>query len=209
VLRSDRKTPDAHVLLAGLIREEGGDIERAAWLLKKAKKLSERPHDRDGRITLEFALVDLRRGLVDDAEKAIRELAVKEPTNDRVFSALAQVLEAKQMYIPAHAEFIRAKDRSPMGSLERAFYEAQLARLQALIEAQVAGMAGEFAPPAAETFSAPASSGHQVVIRRRKGGDAEGGESDDSDDTEETVQTAHFYDDAEPEGEAGTEGAAE
>ncbi len=207
VLRGERKTPDAHVLLASLIREEGGDIERAAWLLKKAKKLSDRPHDRDSRIVLEFALIDLRRGLVDDAEKAVRELAQKDPTNDRLFAALAQVLEAKQMFIPAHAEYIRAKDRSPMGSLERAFYDAQLLRLQAIIEAQVAGMAGDFAPPPMETMSAPASSGHQVVIRRRKGADGEEAtEGSEEVEEEAAVQTAHFYD--EPESETAADGPA-
>ena len=221
VLRGDRRTADAHLLLAQLIREEGGDLERAAWLVKKAKKLTERHSERNHRIALEFALLALHRGELDDAERELRDIATKDPSNDRVFAGLARLLEARQLYIPAHAELLRARERTPQASIERAWYDAELSRLQAIIEAQVAGMvAGEAQPM--QVDEAPASAGgHQRVIRRRRGGDdttdapSEGGEADpavEAAPTEEPtpegdVGGRHLYDDAEPDAEP--EGAAE
>lgn len=169
-IKSERKTPDAHLLLATLIREDGGDLERAAWLLKKAKKLTERGHERNFALALESALQGLARGELDLAEKELRELAAKEPSEHRVFAGLARLLEAKQLFIPAHAEFMRARERTPQSSLARLEYEAELARLQAVIEAQVAGLAAGGMPeiPDIPTGPTPSAAGHQRVIRRRR-----------------------------------------
>jgi tetratricopeptide (TPR) repeat protein len=168
ILRHDGdRAPDALVLLATLLREEGGDLERCTWLLKKARKATERGEFRHAWISVEQALVALQRGELDEAERDIRDLAAKEPSNDRVFAALAAILEARQLYIPAHAEYLRAQERAPQGSLERAVYDQHLARLQALIEAQVAGMVGGEASSLPE-MEAESATGHQRVIRRRK-----------------------------------------
>jgi tetratricopeptide (TPR) repeat protein len=235
VLKSERKTADAYLLYAQLLREEGKDVERAAWMLKKAKKLTERGHERNARIVLEGALQAMRRGELDVAEKDIRELAQKDPSNDRVFAALAQILEAKQLFIPAHAEYLRARERTPKASLERARYDAELARLQALIEAQVATMVASGEVQAVgETVAAPQEpslTGHQRVIRRRRSegaavesldeavggaseeaaaeGEAQEGEAEAAPegDDGEGGGSRHLYDDAEPDAQAEGEGA--
>lgn len=208
VLKSEHKTADAHLLLARLVREEGVDLERANWLIKKAKKLTERGSQRNERIGLEFALLALARGELDIAEKELRDLAAKDPSNDRVFGGLASLLEARQLYIPAHAEILRAKERTPANSLERQFYDNELQRLQGLIEQQVANMvaSGEVQAVSVEqtpTDDAPTAAGHQRVIRRRKAGEEAGTES--AEESAEPAENAdeqssvgsHLYDDVE------------
>jgi tetratricopeptide (TPR) repeat protein len=210
VLKSERKSPDAHVLMATLIRDEGGDLERASWLLKKARKLTEKNAERLPRIILEQALIALGRGDLDAAEKDIRDLAIKDPSNHAVFGALAKVLEARQLAIPAHAELLRARERTARNSIERVLYDAELQRLQALIEAQVAGMvaAGELTPvgPGDAIQPMPAAQGHQRVIRRRKadGAHEEGGSesaesAESAEPSPETPADAPATDDGEPE----------
>lgn len=174
VLKGERKTPDAHLLLAELLRDEGGDMERAQWLLKKARKLTDRAHERNSRLVLEGALQAIRIGQLDEAERDIRDLANKEPTNHRVFAALAKLLEARQLLIPAHAEILRARERTPQGSLERLLYDQELARLQATIEAQLPelnGMALVHEQQGASSLPEPLP--ERNVIRRRKQGDAQ------------------------------------
>lgn len=234
VLRGDRRTADAHLLMGQIAREQG-DLERASWLLKKARKLTERGQERNQRIALEEALVDFQRGELDEAERAVRDLAVKDPSNHAIFGALAKLLEARELYIPAHAEVLRARERTPKSSLERQLYDAELARLQAIIEAQVAGMMAGEAPPTPEPAVAPIT-GHQRVIRRRRAGDeageasagepaseqaldaAEGDaeapaaetaapEADESapEGEEEAMSSRHLYDDAESDVPDGSE----
>jgi hypothetical protein len=146
-----------------LIREEGGDLDRAGWLLKRARKLSERHAERHHRITLEEALLEGLKGNFDPAEAAAREACAKDPGNHRPFAVLGQVLAWRQMYVAAHAEFLRAKERAPMGSLEAEEYQAALLQLQAMIELQAARLyAGEDND---EIPSGPVSS-HSRVIRR-------------------------------------------
>lgn len=176
LLKNERPTAEAHLLYAQLLREEGGDLERALWMIKKAKKLTEHKSERNSRIGLEFALLAIKRGDLDQAEAELRELASRDGANDRIFAGLAQVLEARQNYIPAHAELLRAQERTPQGSPERATYDAELARLQALIEAQAANViaGGESLPALPEPEAADANAGgHQRVIRRRKAADGE------------------------------------
>ncbi len=174
LLKNDRPTAEAHLLYAQLLREEGGDLERALWMIKKAKKLTEHKSERNSRIGLEFALLAIKRGDLDQAEAELRELANRDGANDRIFAGLAQVLEARQNFIPAHAELLRAQERTPQGSPERATYDAELARLQALIEAQAANViAGDSLPALPEPEVDANAAGHQRVIRRRKAADGE------------------------------------
>ncbi len=175
VLKDEKKAPEAHLLLARLVREEGKDLERAIWLLKKVKKQSDRSPDRKTRVAIEFARVDLARGDLDAAEATIRGLADKDPSNHAVFSTLSQVLEARQLYIPAHAEMLRAKERAPKGSLWAQQYDGELARMQALIEAGAGMMAApvaEASTPAAktkkpeQTIADIGASGPKVIRRK-------------------------------------------
>lgn len=166
-------TADAFLLYASLLRRQGKDLERCDWLLGKAKKVLGR-RKRNTRLMLERALLELAQGHLDEAEKRVRKLAEKEPTNPEVFAALAQVLEARGLFIPAHAEYLRAQERTSPVSLARERYDAELARLQALIEAQVAGLVpglpvDEDEPAITAPIDPAAAHSHQRVIRRRRG----------------------------------------
>ncbi len=161
-LRGDRKAPEAQLLLAQLHRRSGGDLERADWLLSKAKKNSERGAERHHRISLERSLVMLAKGEVDQAEALVRDQASRNPSSHRAFATLAQVLEARDQIIPAHAEYLRAKERAPQGSLWAAAYDTELTRIQARIEARAAGLADP--GPAEGAVVAGASEGGAATL---------------------------------------------
>ena len=110
---------------------------------------------------------DRYAGDFDKAEQAVRELIGRDPSNVHSFAALATILEARQQYIPAHAEYLRAKDRCHEKSLERHQIDRNLERLQALIEAQAAGLA--MPAPELATAGVGAPKSHSRVIRRRGG----------------------------------------
>jgi tetratricopeptide (TPR) repeat protein len=139
-LKGEERAPEAHLLLAKLVRESAGDLDRADWLLKRARKHTDRNHERWRRISVERALVDMARGNLDGAENLIRQQIAKDPGNAEAFAALGHVLEAKDQHIGAHAEYQRARERAPQGSLDAQFYEQQQQRVAALIEAQAAGL---------------------------------------------------------------------
>lgn len=139
-VRGDRRAPEACLLLATLIREQGGDLERAAWLLKQTRKLTDRGHERSRRITVERALLDMVQGKLDQAEQTIRQRIDKDPTHAAAFAALGHVLEMREQYIPAYAEYQRAKERTSQNSLACRYYDLQLARVQKIIEDQAAGL---------------------------------------------------------------------
>jgi tetratricopeptide (TPR) repeat protein len=173
-IKGDRRAPEACLLLGVLVREEGGDPERAAWLIGQAKKVTDRGHERMRRIVVERALVDLAKGDLDGAELALRQHIGKDPAHGRAFAALGLVLEARDQFIPAHQEYLRAKERTAQNSLEGRYYDQLLLRVQAIIEAQAAGL---WTRPAAEEPKkalqpAPPS---QRVLRRRKAGEGDDG----------------------------------
>jgi predicted Zn-dependent protease len=169
ITRGDRKTPEGFLLLAQIVREDGAEIERAEWLLDKARKLTDRAHERMFRVRLEKALLDAAHGKLIDAEAGIRELGKKDPSNAEVFVALAQVLWQQDQVIPAHAELMRAQSRCAPGSLERAYIDRKLTELQALIEAQAAGLMDAGSEDGSVLPVPINAAGHNRVIRRRKG----------------------------------------
>jgi len=168
--KGERKAPEAHLLLAQLVRQEGGDLDRAVWLLKRARKLSERhAGERMMRITLEEALIDGLKGNLDAAESTARESCAKNPGDHRPFGALGQVLTWRRSFVAAHAEFQRARERAPQGSLEAAEYATALAQLQTMIEVEAARL---YAGEDAEALpSGPTASAGRVIRRRRDGAD--------------------------------------
>ncbi|MBX2799289.1 MAG: tetratricopeptide repeat protein [Myxococcales bacterium] len=139
-IRGERRAPEACLLLATLIREQGGDLERCAWLLKQSRKLTDRNHERSRRITVERALLDMAQGNLDQAEHSIRQRIDSDPTHARAFAALGHILEVREQYIPAFAEYQRAKERTSQHSLACRYYGSLLTRLQGIIEAQAAGL---------------------------------------------------------------------
>lgn len=216
VIRSERRTPDAYLLFATAVREEGGDLERAAWLIKKAKKLTERGHERNARIVLESASIAAAQGDLDGAEKDLRDLAQRDPSNARVVGALASVLEKKQLYIPAHAELQRARQRVPESSIDAVWFERELARLQAFIEQQVAlygGLPGAIVEEAPAPAHVPTPIKDKTVRRRRhadgtpaapaaEGAPAEAHEDDDGDDVDNASLLGEVGGDASNDDEA-------
>jgi hypothetical protein len=87
--------------------------------------------------------------------------------------ALGHVLEARDQFIPAHAEYLRAKERAAQNSLEAKFYDQQLLRVQAIIEAQAAGLWTRPAPEETPGRALQPSPPSQRVLRRRRGDEAE------------------------------------
>jgi Flp pilus assembly protein TadD len=141
IIRGERRAPEACLQMAVIVREEGGDRERARWLLKQARKLSERNPERSWRIKLEFALLDAADGKVTEAEASLREITQKEGHAYEPFFALGHVLATAGQLVPAHAELIKARDRTPATSLERILCEADLAKVSLLIQAAAQAMA--------------------------------------------------------------------
>lgn len=168
-LRIDKKSAEVHLLMARIVRHQGTDFERARWLLDKAWKLTERNAERKARIRLERCLLDMHAGELDRAESDIRGLLEKDPSNARIYMTLATVLEAKQMFIPAHAEYMRAKERCNERSLIFREIEGHMSRLQALIEAQAAGLLQPTVEPAQDLAPVGVAKSHARVIRRRGG----------------------------------------
>ena len=165
---SQRQAPESQLQLATLLRESGEDLERARWLLGKARKATDRQHGRMSRVRVESAMIALAGGDVDAAEKQLRELIQRDPTNGGAFAALGHVLEAREMYIPAHAEYQRAKERSAQNSLECLYYDQNLVRMQSVIEAQAAGLLDEVPSeeePAEETIAPPPA--FEPKVKRR------------------------------------------
>ena len=178
-IRGERRAAEACLLLATLVREEGGDLDRAAWLLKQARKLTDRGHERARRITVERALLDMAQGNVDQAEHTLRQRIDRDPTHARAFAALGHVLEVRELYIPAHAEYQRAKDRTSQTSLECQYYDLLIKRVQGIIEAQAAGLlepsTAVDAGPSAPTPAMPSAR----VLRRSADG-VEGAEGEEA-----------------------------
>jgi tetratricopeptide (TPR) repeat protein len=187
VMVTDKESPHAVLLLASLVRLRGQDFDRARWLVEQAKKRTDRQSERRLRVRLEAALIDLATGKLDDAERGLRDLAEKDPSNHEVFAGLAQVLVARDLLVPAHAEYLRARERTPASSIARLEYETELTRLQERIEAQAAAMLA--GPPVAVDGPSSASSGPRIgsgskVVRRRKGADeAESSDAEAADAT--------------------------
>jgi tetratricopeptide (TPR) repeat protein len=167
-IKGERRAPEACLLFATLVREEGGDLERASWLLGQAKKVTDRGHERARRIIVERALIDLARGDLDSAEMALRQQIGRDPGYAKAFAALGHVLEARDQLIPAHAEYARAKERTSQVSLEAVFYDQQIQRVQGIIEAQAAGLYD--VEVAAEPVPQPAIPSTRVLRRRHADG---------------------------------------
>jgi Tfp pilus assembly protein PilF len=166
-IKGDKRAPEACLLYATLLREVGGDLERATWLLGQAKKLTDRGHERARRIVVERALIDLAKGDLDGAENSLRQHIARDPSHARAFAALGHVLEGREQFIPAHAEYLRAKERVQQGGLEWSFYEEQLKRVQGIIEAQATGLWS----PAARPEPAPQPAPPSTRVLRRRGGE--------------------------------------
>lgn len=156
LLLHDKKSWEAHLLYAVALREEGAEnLDRARWFLKQARRLAPPKGGPTGRFDVEEALQELAEGKLDEAETRLRRLEKKDPSNHRVFSALAHVLEQRGQLFAAHAELVRAADRTAPTSLDRQAYDVELARLRALIEAS----AGVMMPAAAEPAPEPSGDG--------------------------------------------------
>lgn len=146
LIQADKNSWEAHLLYAVALREMNGDLERAGWFLGKARKLASNRRALGARFELEGALLDVARGKLADAERNLRRMAKSDPSNPRIFAGIAAVLEKQGQPIAAHAELMRAIERTSPFSLDRQVIEMGLARLRAAIESGVAFVA----PPPAE-----------------------------------------------------------
>jgi tetratricopeptide (TPR) repeat protein len=216
VLKGERKSAGAYLTFAELLREQG-ELDRAEWMVDKAGKLIKRRDEQRRRIRLERARIQTARGELDKAEKALRDMIGQDPSNSRLFEALSKLLEARQLYIPAHAELLRAKERTPPNSLRLRVVDAELLRLQAFIEAQAAGLLVPTPGPVAAELPSMASA--PKVIRRKgdsaeaDGVDAEaveaGAVATTAADVEETAEAVEVAVEAAPEAVEAAEVAVE
>ena len=169
-LQGRNRAPEIQVQLATLLREEGGDLERAEWLLGKAKPQVDRKSSLMATLRVEQALLLLASGDVDGAEKRLREIVQRDPTNHRAFAAIGHVLEAREMYVPAYAEYQRAKERSHQQSLECAAHDRELVRVQKLIELQAAGLLPVSKPEEPAEKAPKPKKQAEAKVKKRQGG---------------------------------------
>jgi len=147
LLQDHKDTWEVYLLLTTICREMG-DASKAVWFLKQARKHLPKRRDVKTRVELESALIDVAGGKTRNAVKKIRGIAKHEPSNARVFGALGTALAADGQLVAAHAEFMRARERTGKNSLERKAYEKALETVKAQIAAEHAAAA---AAPEAET----------------------------------------------------------
>jgi tetratricopeptide (TPR) repeat protein len=169
------RPPEAALLLATLLREDGEGNDRRAWLLDIASKGSgDGRGDRGYRVAVERALHGLAEGRGDDAESALRDLLRREPSGWRAFAALGHVLELRGQPVPAHAEYLEASKRAPQGTLERTWCDAHVRRLAGVIESEIAQVfAGATAEPAPEVLPLEVTSPKIKRRGARKASEAE------------------------------------
>lgn len=187
---------EVYALYAEALREEGADADKIGWFLQRARKLAPKRRGIDRRFRLEGARLDLIRGALDRAERTLKEMASRDPSDGEVLATLAEVHAGRGYAVAAHAELSRAIDRMSPHALSRARAEARLAEFQAAIVAESEAMAaGLAAPPipgtaaargvapiagieadddSSESTEPPAAppSGGEPVVRRRRGGRA-------------------------------------
>ena len=132
LLQANKENFDVHLTFAIVLREEATDLGRARWFLTKARKLA--PRRVSSILAIEGALLDIAEGKLDAAEKTLRKLQKAEPANPHVFGALARLFEARGLAIVAYQELTRAVDRTSPHGLDRARYERERARMQAVVE---------------------------------------------------------------------------
>jgi len=179
ITRDKVKHADGFLLLAKVERV-AGNLDRADWLLKQARKHADKRNRIGNRLRFEWARLATERGDLDKAEKDIRDLIERDQGNPELFMALAQVLKRREQLIPAHAELMRASERVPPNSLRGQEVAARLTELQQAIEAQAAAVAAGTAPTPTEqvqvgtkskdAFGAPPDKvDHVRTVRRRPG----------------------------------------
>jgi tetratricopeptide (TPR) repeat protein len=195
VLKGKPRAPECYLQLSTLLREDGGDLEQASWLLDKAKKMTDRQNPRHVRIRVAAALLKMAEGDLDGAEKSLRDQVQRDPTAHGAFAGLGHVLEAREMYVPAHAEYQRAKERCSQSSLACDAYNLHLLRVQKLIEMQAAGLLPARTEPVVEA-PAPAPAAAEAKVKKRRG------KSVKRDDEDEAAEVA-------PEATAVAEAVAE
>ena len=74
ITRGNSKSSEGYLLQAIATRESGGDPERCEWLLKQARKTTDKRGDRISRIRVERALLGVVQGNLDQSESALRDL---------------------------------------------------------------------------------------------------------------------------------------
>ncbi len=169
-LDMDKGSPDAQVLAACIILDQGGDIDQAEWLLAQSKK----------RAPTSFGLVQqarvlIRRGSLEEVERLISKALKLEPSNHEAFAAQSEMWEGQGQIFHAFEAMKGAKERSHKDSSARVFYARHMDRLGALIESGAAAemMKAVNVEPPDETQTATAEAGERrdpgtTTIRRPK-----------------------------------------
>jgi tetratricopeptide (TPR) repeat protein len=125
------------VLLATVLLDRGGDVERARWLLKQAGKRRDgsKRKDEPG-VMVQRVRVLLREGNLDEAERMIGKTIKLDGSNHAAFAVKAEVLMARGHALLAFEAMKTARERSPKHAPERPLYERQMAAFAAVLAAQ-------------------------------------------------------------------------
>lgn len=180
VVAEDPENARALSMLCAVLLDLEGDLDQAEWMAKKAMKIFE-GHE----ALVQRARVLIRRAAFEDADRLLDKAIKKEPSYHPAFAAKAELLLAQGQVFVALEHLKKARERSPKDAPERAMYEADMGKLQALIESGAAvdlmkaAEAAGIAPPAeaagGEGERRDAGSTTRLRKRRRRGG--RGGES--------------------------------
>ncbi len=185
-IQSDARSALAHEVLGRLLLDQGADLDRADWALKKAASLDERaamPLVLRARVLLR---TPPSAGNADPigAAAGLLERAVRlEPGCHEAFHARGELAFAQGNPFVALAEFQKAMERSPRESAARPRYEADIARMRVLIESGAYAALAQVQTAAADTLAeGAATTGEDAgegaarrTVRRRRGGRGRGG----------------------------------
>ncbi len=171
VLKRDPGYNRAMVMQATTILDQGGDLEQAQWLLKRAMKRHETAEGLTQR-----ARILLREGKLDEASRILDRANKKESAYHPAYGIRGELLQAQGDLFRALEAYKTARERSPRTAPERAVYEAAIANLGALFEsgeainvmkglAEAEGDAGQ-----AEQSTGPRRAPGQTTVRRTRDG---------------------------------------
>ncbi|MCB9797741.1 MAG: hypothetical protein H6741_34045 [Alphaproteobacteria bacterium] len=113
-----------------LLLETDGDLDRAEWCAKKAKKLSS---GRDPEVVVAMARVHARSNRQSDAEAQIQRVLKGREAVHLATAALAELYALQGKIFLADAQLGQAIKLAPEGSPEAAAWAKEKARLEALI----------------------------------------------------------------------------
>lgn len=158
------------VLLAGVLLDRDGDLEQIAWLLKESargpggSKRKETPE-----AAIQRARLLGRQRQYEEADRVLQKVIKSDHHNHHAHAVAAELVIAQGNVAAAFANLTVALDRAPAYAPERALYEREASRLQALLDAGISQIEPVDPTPAAAAPARADGSGRRSSVRRRRG----------------------------------------